>query len=380
MGKRDYYEVLGVPRDASQDEIKKAYRQLAKKYHPDANPNDPSAAEKFKEINEAYEVLGDPDKRAQYDRFGHVGGGASGAGGYGDFTDFGPFGGGFGGFGGIGDLFDMFFGSTAQEARRRGPARGPDLQYDLHVTLEEAAFGCEKELEIAGWDVCRTCGGSGCRPGTRPSTCRVCKGTGQVQSVQDTLLGRVITSRTCENCRGTGQVIDDPCHECRGKGRVRRRRVVVVKVPPGADSGLRLRLSGEGEPGERGGQPGDLYVTVHVRPHEIFTREGDDIHCEAAIEFVQAALGDEIEVPTLDGKVTLKIPEGTQPGAVFRLRGKGMPRLRGSGRGDLMVHVTVKVPQRLTEKEKEILRQFQKLRGESDGRGFFRKMKDAFGM
>ncbi|NPV70484.1 MAG: molecular chaperone DnaJ [Firmicutes bacterium] len=382
MAKKDYYEVLGVPRDASQDDIKKAYRQLAKKYHPDANPNDPSAQDRFKEINEAYEILSDPGKRANYDRFGHVRPGAEGPGGYGDY-DFGPFGSPFGGGfgGGIGDIFDMFFGGGRGEAQRRGPARGADLQFDLTISLEEAAAGGEKDVEVTGWEPCKTCGGSGAKPGTRTVTCRTCGGTGHVQTVQDTLLGRIMTSRTCDYCRGTGQVIETPCPECRGRGRERRKRVVTVKIPPGVDTGLRLRLAGEGEPGERGGPRGDLYVNVTVRPHNVFERRGSDLHVDASIGFTQAALGDEIEVPTLDGKSSLKIPEGTQPGTVFRLRGKGMPNLRGSGRGDLHVHVTVQVPTRLSDKERELLVQFARLQAESrKDRGFFGKMKDAFGM
>ncbi|MCR4399049.1 MAG: molecular chaperone DnaJ, partial [Firmicutes bacterium] len=377
------YEVLGVSRDASQEDIKKAYRQLAKKYHPDANPNDPTAQDKFKEINEAYEVLSDPEKRAAYDRFGHARPGSGAAGAPGDF-DFGPFGSPFGGggFGGIGDIFDMFFGTGSHAAQRRGPSRGADLQYDLQVTLEEAASGADKDVEIVGWEPCRTCGGTGARPGTRPVTCRVCGGTGQVQSVQETLLGRIMTSRTCDHCRGTGQMVESPCEECRGRGRVRRRRTVTVKVPAGVDTGLRLRLAGEGEPGERGGPRGDLFVNITVKPHPIFERRDDDLHCEATLAFVQAALGDEIEVPTLDGKAVLRIPEGTQPGAVFRLRGKGMPRLRGPGRGDLHVHVTISVPTRLTDREKELLIQFSKLQAENraGGKGFFGRMRDAFGM
>jgi len=380
LAKRDYYEVLGVSRGASQDEIEAAYGQLAKKHHPDVNPNDPTAQNKLKEINEAYEILSDPQKRAAYDRFGHAATGAGGAGAPpGDF-DFGPFGSSFGG--GIGDIFDMFFGAGGRETGRRGPSRGADLQYDLHITLEEAASGIEKDIEVNGWETCRTCGGSGAKPGTHPVTCKTCGGTGQVQSVQDTLLGRIMTSRTCEYCRGTGQVIQSPCDDCRGRGRVRRKRTVTVKIPAGVDTGLRLRLSGEGEPGERGGPRGDLYVNIGVKPHDVFQRKNDDLHCNAAIGFVQAALGDEIDVPTLDGKANLRIPEGTQPGTVFRLREKGITHLRGSGRGDLHVHVTVTVPTRLTEKEKDILMQFAREQSEnrSSGKGFFGKMKDAFGM
>ncbi len=377
MAKRDYYEVLGVSPNASAEEIKKAYRKLARQYHPDANPNDPEAEAKFKEINEAYEVLSDPEKRASYDRFGHAGVGDQGFNGFSGF-------GGFGDFGGLGDIFEMFFGNGPR--RRSGPERGADIRLDLEITLKEAAFGVERELKVPRTEECSTCGGSGAAAGTRPVVCPVCNGTGQVQYAQSTLFGRIVQSRTCERCRGSGRIIEKPCPTCRGTGQVRRTRSIKIKVPPGVDEGSRLRVAGEGEAGVRGGPPGDLYVYVHVKPHRVFVREGDDLVCEVQVSFVQAALGDEIDVPTIDGTVAkLKIPEGTQPGTVFRMKGKGMPRVDGFGRGDQHVRVKVVTPTKLNEKQKELLREFARTLGErppSAGSGseksFFEKMRDAF--
>ncbi|HHV63181.1 MAG TPA: molecular chaperone DnaJ [Firmicutes bacterium] len=377
MAKRDYYEVLGVDRGASQDEIKKAYRKLARQYHPDANPNDPSAEAKFKEINEAYEVLGDPDKRARYDQFGHAGAeGGFGGFGQGDF-------GGFGGFEPFGNIFDMFFGGdfAGARAQRRGPERGADLRYDLEITLEDAAFGLEREIQITRMDTCKECNGTGAAPGTHPVTCPVCNGRGQVGETRTTPFGRFTSLHTCQRCGGEGKVIEKPCPACNGKGRVRGRHTIAVKIPPGVDTGTRLRVAGEGDGGLRGGAPGDLYVYITVLPHDIFERTGNDILCEIPVEFWQAALGDEIDVPTLDGKAKLKIPEGTQTGTVFRLKNKGIPSIRGFGRGDQHVRVKVMTPTRLSEKEKELLRQFAKLHGKSapeEGKGFFKKMRDAW--
>lgn len=372
MAKRDYYEVLGVSRDAPAEEIKKAFRKLAMKFHPDANPDDQNAEEKFKEIAEAYEILSDTDKRAQYDRFGHAGVNGQG------------FGGGFSGFGdmgGLGDIFEMFFGGGGRT--RRGPEKGADIRADLEITLKEAANGLEREMRIPRVETCSTCGGSGTAAGTKPKTCEACGGTGQVQFAQSTPFGRVVSSRTCDRCRGAGRIIEKPCPTCRGAGQVRKSRGIKIKVPAGVDSGSRLRLAGEGEAGTRGGPPGDLYVYIHVKPHRIFQRDGVDIICEVPISFVQAALGAEISVPTLDGTASLKVPEGTQTGAVFRLKGKGIPHLHGYGVGDQHVQVKVETPTRLTEKQKDLLRQFDGTGGEivQGGHGdksFFEKMKDAF--
>lgn len=374
MAKRDYYEVLGVSKDASTDEIKKAYRKLARKYHPDANPGDQNAEAKFKEINEAYVILCDPEKRASYDRFGHAG--ANGQ----DFGGFGGFGGGFGDFGGFGDIFDMFFGGGGR--RRTGPEKGADIRTDMEISLKEAAFGLEREIKVPRVETCGTCGGSRAAAGTKPRTCSACGGTGQMQYAQNTPFGRIVQSRTCDHCRGTGQIIDKPCPTCRGAGQVRRTRSIKVNVPPGVDNGSRLRLAGEGEAGTRGGPPGDLYVYIHVKPHPVFQREGDDLICEIPISFAQAALGDELDVPTLEGKARLKVPEGTQSGTVFRMKGKGIPHINGYGQGDQHVRVKVVTPTKLNERQRELLKEFNhidKERQHSAGdKSFFEKMKDAF--
>ena len=330
MAKRDYYEVLGVSREATEDEIKKAYRKLARKYHPDVNKEDKDAAEKFKEINEAYEVLKDPEKRARYDQFGHAGVGQGGF----DAGDFGGFGG-FGGFGDFGsdifdDIFDIFGGSFGR-SRRRGPTRGADIRYDLEITLEEAAFGAEKEVEIFRMESCKNCNGTGAKPGTMPKTCPSCGGSGQVRRVQNLGPMQFTNVTTCTNCGGRGTIIEEPCPKCHGRGQSKVGRKIKIKVPAGVDTGSQLRMSGEGEPGELGGPPGDLYVVIRVKPHKLFVRQGDDLIYQAPISFVQATLGDEIDVPTLEEKVKLKIPEGTQPGTRFRLRSKGIPHLRDTG-------------------------------------------------
>ncbi len=385
--KRDYYKVLGLSRDASQEDIKRAFRKLARKYHPDRNPGDKEAEEKFKEINEAYEVLRDPEKRAAYDRFGHQmrGGGFGGPGGPGGFgaQDFSSWFGDLGGFTGFEDIFEMFFGRGAGGfgRRRQGPTRGADLRYDLEISLEEAAAGLEREMDVPRIVDCPICGGSGVRPGTRPETCPECGGTGQIRRVTRTPLGQMVTMSTCERCQGQGRIVTDPCRDCGGIGKVRRNHRIVLKVPPGVDNGTRLRIAEAGQPGENGGPPGDLLVYVHVRPHPVFRRDGADLHVERKIGFAQAALGAEISVPTLEGEATLKIPPGTQPGQRFRLRGKGMPRLRRSGSGDLIVRVRVEVPTRLSAREKELLVAFARERGENvnAGEGFLKRVRDVLG-
>ncbi|HZG60569.1 MAG TPA: molecular chaperone DnaJ [Anoxybacillus sp.] len=373
MSKRDYYEVLGVSKNATKDEIKKAYRKLSKQYHPDINKA-PDAAEKFKEIKEAYEVLSDDQKRAHYDQFGHTDpnqgfGGFGGA----DFD--------FGGFGGFEDIFSSFFGGT----RRRdpnAPRAGADLQYTMTLTFEEAVFGKETDIEIPREETCDTCHGSGAKPGTKKETCAHCRGTGQISIEQATPFGRIVNRRTCHYCSGTGQFIKEKCTTCGGSGRVKKRKKIHVKIPAGIDDGQQLRLAGQGEAGINGGPPGDLYIVFRVEPHEFFERDGDDIYCEIPLTFAQAALGDEIEVPTLHGKVKLKIPAGTQTGTKFRLKGKGVPNVRGYGQGDQHIIVRVVTPTKLTEKQKQLLREFDRLSDQSTQHGthgsFFDKMKKAF--
>ncbi|MGF2617145.1 molecular chaperone DnaJ [Rossellomorea vietnamensis] len=372
MSKRDYYEVLGVENGASKDEIKKAYRKLSKKYHPDIN-KEADANEKFKEISEAYEVLSDEQKRAQYDRFGHTDPN-QGFGGGGDFG---------GGFGGFEDIFNTFFGGGGGGRRRdpNAPRAGADLQYTMSVTFEEAVFGKETDIEIPKEEECDTCDGSGAKPGTKPETCKHCQGTGQLNVEQNTPFGRIVNRRVCHHCHGTGKFIKEKCNTCGGNGKVQKRRKIHVKIPAGIDEGQQLRVSGQGEPGVNGGPPGDLYVVFHVRPHEFFERDGDDIYCEMPITFVQSALGDEIEVPTLHGKVKLKVPAGTQTGTKFRLRGKGVPNVRGYGTGDQHIRVKVVTPTKLTDKQKEILREFADITGQvpdEQHESFFDKVKRAF--
>lgn len=373
MAKRDYYEVLGVSKTASDDELKKAYRTLAKKYHPDLNGGDKECEEKFKEVNEAYEVLSDPQKRARYDQFGHEDPRAGGAGGYGDFT---------GGFGGFDDIFSAFFGGGFSGAQRaRGPERGNDLRYDLTITFEEAAFGCEKEITVAREENCEECGGTGAKKGTSPITCPTCKGTGQVQSFINTPIGRVSNVRVCDACHGSGKVVKEPCPKCGGRGRVRRNRKITIKIPAGIDNGMQIPLRRQGEPGLRGGENGDLYIFVTVRPHKLFTRENYDLYCDVTVSFTQAALGGEIDVPTLGGMIKHNLAEGTQPGTVVRLRGQGIQNLRGAGKGDLYIKINVEIPRRLTDRQKELLRQFdESLTGkEYEGKkSFFDRVKDAF--
>jgi molecular chaperone DnaJ len=377
--KRDYYEVLGVQKGASDAEIKKAYRKQAKRYHPDVNSGDKVAEAKFKEANEAYEILSDSQKRAQYDQFGHAGI---------DPNGFGGFGGGFSDvdFGGIGDIFETFFGGGGfgrSSKSKNGPQKGADLKYAVEITFKEAAFGVEKEVSVNRMENCPTCKGSGSMPGTSPSTCKHCNGSGQIQYKQSTPFGQFVNVKACDVCRGEGKIITSPCSTCNGKGKVRNSAKIKFNIPAGIDDSQTISLRGEGEPGTKGGPAGDLYITVRVKPHTLFQRQGNDVICEIPITFVQAALGSELEVPTLDGKVKYSIPEGTQTGSIFRLKAKGIPFLRGNGRGDQYVKVTVEVPKKLNEKQKTILKGFADISGDDvheQRKSFFDKMKNALGI
>jgi molecular chaperone DnaJ len=373
--KRDFYEVLGVSRGASDEEIKKAYRRLAKKYHPDVNTNDKSAESKFKEANEAYQVLSDSEKKSRYDQFGHAGVDPN--------SGFGGGGSGFGDMGDIGSIFESFFGGSPFGGRtKRGPQKGADLKYAIELTFEEAAFGVEKDININRSENCQTCGGTGSAPGKDVTTCKHCNGTGQVKSMQNTLFGQFVNSRTCDVCHGEGKIISDPCKTCNGKKKIRKQVKISIKIPAGIDNGQTVSLRGEGEPGDRGASSGNLYITVRVRPHTMFIRENFNVICEVPITFSQAALGTELEVPTIDGRVKYNIPEGTQTGSSFRLRGKGIPHLNGNGRGDQIVKVHIEVPKKLNEKQKNALRTFSELSGDEfheQRKSFAKKMKDIFG-
>jgi molecular chaperone DnaJ len=343
--KRDYYEVLGVERNATEADIKKAYRRLAMKYHPDRNPNDKQSEEKFKEVQESYNVLSDERKRSAYDQFGHAGVDTSAAGGPGGFS------------GGFGDIFDSVFGDIFGGGARAGKRvyRGADLRYDLELDLEEAVGGATVKIRVPNLISCESCNGSGARKGSTPVTCPTCNGLGQVRMSQ----GFFSVQQTCPQCRGQGRTINDPCPSCHGKGRVRESKTISVKVPPGVDTGDRIRLTGEGEAGESGGPPGDLYVHVMVREHDIFTRDGTDLHCNIPVSFVTATLGGELEIPTLEGRVKLKIPPETQSGKLFRLRGKGVRSVRSSSKGDLLCHIVIETPVNLTKRQKELLQEFE---------------------
>ena len=349
MAKRDYYEVLGVAKNASDDDLKKVYRKLAMKYHPDRNPDDKGAEEKFKEVKEAYEVLSDPKKRELYDRFGHAGVDPNAAGG---------FGGGQGGPGGFADVFgdifgDIFGAAAGARGGRSNVYRGADLRYSMEITLEQAANGHATEIRVPSWERCETCEGSGAKPGTKPKTCHSCGGQGQVRMQQ----GFFSIQQTCPTCHGSGKVIPEPCGSCDGVGRVRKTKTLEVKIPAGIDDGMRIRSGGNGEPGVNGGPPGDLYVEIHVKEHPVFQRDGDDLHCEIPISIITAALGGKVEVPTLAGRAEIELPEGTQSGKTFRLRGKGIKGVRSSYPGDLYVHVAVETPVRLSDKQKKLLRE-----------------------
>ena len=372
--KRDYYEVLGVSKNATEDEIKKAYRKKAKECHPDLHPDDKEAAERFKELNEANEVLSDANKRARYDQFGFedpmagMGGGGN------------PFGGfDFGGMGGVGDIFDQLFngGMGSRSARNQGPVAGNDLRYELYVTFEEAAKGCQKSFEIYRNELCDTCKGSGAKPGTSPVTCPTCQGSGQIRQSG----GWMTTVRTCSACGGTGKIIREKCTACSGSGRVRKKRTVTVKVPAGIDHGQTIIMNGQGEPGLRGGPNGDLYIVVSVKPHKIFRRDGYNLLLEMPVSFVTATLGGDVEVPTLNGPVKYRIPEGTQPGTEFRIKGNGIQQLRGNTKGDLILRVKVEIPKRLNNKQKELLRQFEETttdREYDNRKSFMDRVKELF--
>lgn len=357
---KDYYETLGVNRDASNEDLKRAYRQLALKYHPDRHKGDKGAEEKFKVINEAYSCLSDSQKRANYDRFGTEEGVGAGYGGF--ETGFGDL---------FEDVFGDFFGTFAGRRGKRS-IRGSDLRYDLDITLEEAAFGTGRFVEISGWEECGDCVGTGSES-KQPGTCTQCNGTGQVRFQQ----GFFSVSRTCPKCRGEGMLITDPCPSCRGGGRVETSREISVKIPPGVDSGQRLKMSGEGEPGSHGGPPGDLYIVIEVQPHEIFKRDGMDIYCEAHLTFSQAVLGTEIKVPTLDGTHKLKVPPGTQPGEALRIKSKGLPRLGGRARGEQVVVASIVVPGKINQRQKELMEEFERISENNTG-GLKKKIKDIF--
>jgi molecular chaperone DnaJ len=376
--KRDYYEILGVDRGVSEEDLKRAYRKLAVKFHPDKNPDDSTAEEKFKEVGEAYEVLSDASKRAAYDRYGHAAfqGGMGGGGGAGGFHDpFEVFREVFSGGGG-GGIFEQFFGGGGG-VDSSGRQRGSDLRYDLQISLEEAARGCEKEIEIRKLDACDPCGGSGAQKGSKAVTCPTCRGRGQVVVSR----GFFQVAQTCPACHGTGRIIEKPCHSCQGEGRVEKTSRVKIKIPAGIDSESRLRSTGGGEAGLRGGGPGDLYVVVHIKEHEVFTRNGMDLNCEVPIPFTTAALGGEIRVPTLNGAVSLKIPAGTQSGSTFRIRGLGMPAIQGTAKGDILTYVQVEVPSRLNSEQRGVLQKFAELCGEENNpinKSFYDRVKSFF--
>jgi molecular chaperone DnaJ len=373
--KRDYYEVLGLARNASEDEIKKAFRRLARQYHPDVN-KEKGAEARFKEINEAYEVLGDAQKRQAYDRFGHAGAAGAGAN---PFEGF--------GFGSINDIFEQFFaGASSGVGRRTGTQRGADLRYDLTISFEEAVRGCQKEIEIPRWESCPNCRGNGAQPGTSTARCPNCQGTGEIRRVQQSIFGQFVNVMVCDRCRGEGRIITTPCERCRGQGRIRNVRRVTVNIPAGVDDNINVRVTGEGEaPPRGGGTPGNLFVALTVKPHEYFKRQGTDIIYELPVSFADAALGAEVEVPTMDGKEALKVPPGTQSGHSFRLKGKGVPIIHSANRGDQHVIVKVETPKSLTPRQRELLREFAEIEKQQIERSQhnlfergFEKFKDAF--
>lgn len=377
---RDFYDVLGVDRGATKDELKRAYRQMARQYHPDVN-NESDAEERFKEIQRAYEVLSDDQMRAAYDRFGHAGVESQGAG----------FSGGFEGFGSFADIFEDLFGGSfgGSRRRRRGPRRGTDLRYDLRITFEEAVFGVEKVIDVRRPEICPQCHGSGAEPGTSPIACTSCNGSGEVRRVQQSILGQFVNVTTCPTCNGSGELVPNPCAVCNGQKQVVQERNLTVKIPPGVDNDTQIRLSGEGGPGDSGGPPGNLYVVIHVQPHEYFKRRGDDIFLDLQINVAQAALGDQVTIPTLDGEETIDISAGTQPGKLIKLRNKGVPRLdrsgrnRTMGRGDMNVMVQVAIPKKITKEQEKLFKELSKTLGKEvvpkADRGFFNNIKETLG-
>lgn len=370
--KRDYYETLGIARDASKDDIRAAYRKLARQYHPDVS-KEADAEAKFKEINEAYQVLSDDERRARYDRFGHVDMGQGDAGGFG-----------FGGFGGFEDIFEDFFGFGARGAARQGPRRGGDLRYDLEIEFEEAIFGCQREIEVNRAETCPNCKGSGAEPGTAPRRCPECNGSGQIRRSQQSIFGSFVNVTTCPRCGGRGEVITTPCSTCKGERRVEQTRKLSIDIPAGVDEGMRIRLSGEGEAGLDGGPAGNLYVVLHIKPHKFFQRRDQDILLTLNVNIAQATLGDEIMVPTLEGKEKMTLPAGTQPGAVFHLKGKGVPKLQGTGRGEEIVIINVVIPTKLDAAQKKLLVELGKTLGNEitpqSEKNILERLKDALGM
>ena len=377
MSKRDYYEILGISKDASEGDIKKAYRKVAKECHPDLNPDDKEAEQRFKDASEAYEVLGNAEKKSQYDQYGHAGMNGQAGGG---------FGGGFSGGGGFGDIFedifDMFGGGGSGGSRRQGPTRGADIRSGMNITFEEAAFGVEREVKIERTEDCSTCSGTGAKPGTDKKTCEKCSGTGQMKFAQNTPFGQIVRTAACDECEGTGEKIESPCSSCHGTGREKKIKKLNVKIPAGVDTGSVISLRGEGEAGEKGGPRGDLYIYIEVEPHKIFEREGTNIYCEVPISFSQAALGADLKVPSLEGKLKYTIEPGTQTGTTFRMKGKGIASLRGGRKGDLFVKVKVNIPTKLNDKQKELIKELAKESGEETSipkkKSIIDKVKDAF--
>lgn len=380
--KKDYYEVLGVEKTASEEEIKKAFRKLAKKYHPDMNSGDKEAENKFKEINEAYEIVGDKEKRAKYDQFGHTAFDPNGFGGngFGDFS---------GGFSGFGDIFETIFGgeggfgfSTSRRARNTGPQRGNDIKAEIEISFEDAAFGIKKDIRINRNESCQDCKGTGASSGSGVETCKKCGGTGEVRYTQSSAFGRIVNVRVCDDCRGEGTIIKNPCPTCGGKGVLRKNRKITVEIPAGVDNGSILTLRNEGEPGIRGGYNGDLFIYIRVKPHRVFKRDGTDLYCEVPISFVTATLGGTINVPTLEGNTTYNIDAGTETGSTFKIKSKGIQSLRSKNKGDLYFTVKISVPKKLDDKQKEALKYYADLMGDNYNQGdksFFGKVKDAFG-